>query len=230
MTPDGFDLPYEQGPCLVVSKPAGLLTQAPPNIDSLEVRVKRFLKRRDGKQGRVYLGVPHRLDRPVSGILVLAKHVRAARRLSEQFEGRTVRKTYWALVEGEVRSASGKLVDHLRKVPGEARAEVVAEDHGEGRIAVLNYQVRGTFHGATWLQIELETGRTHQIRIQLGSRGHAILGDTLYGASTTFGPETDDERQRAIALHAHMLGFRHPMTKEPVSLSAPLPDYWGELD
>ena len=98
--PEGFDILYEEGPCLVVVKPGGVATQAPPGIDSLEVRVKEFLRVRDSKAGNVYLGVPHRLDRPVSGVMVLARHVRAARRLSDQFEARTVRKTYWAVVEG----------------------------------------------------------------------------------------------------------------------------------
>src|SRR5689334_12976722 len=111
----GFDILYEQGPCLVVNKPPGLLTQAPPGIDSLELRVKRFLKAREHQPGNVYLGVPHRVDRPVSGVIVLAKHVRAARRLSEQFEARTVRKIYWALVEGHVTPESGTWTDQLKK-------------------------------------------------------------------------------------------------------------------
>src|SRR5438552_16225005 len=125
MLPTGFDILYEQGPCLVVNKPGGLLTQAPPEIDSLEVRVKRFLKARENKPGNVYLGVPHRLDRPVSGAMVLALHVRAARRLSEQFEERRIRKTYWALTEGSIEPAEGTWTDYLRKINGEPRTVVV---------------------------------------------------------------------------------------------------------
>jgi 23S rRNA pseudouridine1911/1915/1917 synthase len=90
------DILYEAGPCLVVLKPAGVATQAAPGIDSMEVRVKRFLKAREGLSGDIYLGVPHRLDRPVSGVLLLARHTRAARRISQQFENREVRKVYWA--------------------------------------------------------------------------------------------------------------------------------------
>ena len=130
--PEGFDILYEEGPCLVVVKPGGVATQAPPGIDSLEVRVKQFLRVRDSKPGNVYLGVPHRLDRPVSGVMVLARHVRAARRLSEQFEARTVRKTYWAVVEGKVSPDCGTWTDHLRKIPDAAQVEVVAPDHPEG--------------------------------------------------------------------------------------------------
>src|SRR5690348_16402309 len=103
MTDLSLDILYEEGPCLVVNKPAGLSTQAPPGIDSLEVRVKEFYRaRREQQEGKVYLGVPHRLDRPVSGAIVFARHVRAARRLSEQFENRLVRKLYWVCVEGTV--------------------------------------------------------------------------------------------------------------------------------
>jgi 23S rRNA pseudouridine1911/1915/1917 synthase len=100
---EGIEVIYEDGPCFVVNKPGGLLTQAVPGVDSLEVRIKQAVMRRAGKtQGDVYLGVPHRLDRPVSGAIVFARHIRAARRLAEQFEGRMVRKNYWTLVEGKI--------------------------------------------------------------------------------------------------------------------------------
>ena len=102
MAPLGFDILLEDGPVLVVNKPGGLLTQAPPAIDSVEKRVKAFIKHRDHKPGRVYLGVPHRLDRPVSGALVLTRHVRAARRICDQFERREVSKLYWCWVEGRL--------------------------------------------------------------------------------------------------------------------------------
>ena len=91
---------YEEGPCMLVSKPGGLLTQAPPHIESLELKMKRYLRDRDNKPGKVYLGVPHRLDRPVSGVMVLALHQRAAKRISDQFQRRDVNKTYWACVCG----------------------------------------------------------------------------------------------------------------------------------
>ncbi|MCA9143997.1 MAG: RluA family pseudouridine synthase [Planctomycetales bacterium] len=221
-----IEILYEEGPCLVLNKPAGILTQAPPGIDSLELRVKQFLIEREDKPGKAYLGVPHRLDRPVSGALVVAKHVRAARRLSEQFEGRMVRKTYWAVVEGEVDVDQGKWTDHVRKVPNEARGEVVAAGEKDARRAVLSYQVRRRFEGKTWLEIVLETGRYHQIRVQTSSHGYPVVGDALYGAATTFGDLSDDPRDRAIALHARDLAFRHPMTKDAVSVTAPLPATW----
>ena len=183
MSAMGFDILDEEGPCLVVAKPAGLLTQAPPYIDSLERRIKQFLKQRDEKPGRVYLGVPHRLDRPVSGVLVMARHVRAARRLSEQFERRMVDKTYWALLEGVVAGGEGTWIDAVRKIPDQAQAEIVAANDPDGRQAVLHYRVRQRWPTHTFVELTLETGRFHQIRIQAASRGWPVLGDLRYGAS-----------------------------------------------
>ena len=220
---------YEEGPCLAIAKPAGLLTQAPPGIDSLEVRIKRFLKERDHKPGGVYLGVPHRLDRAVSGAMVFAKHVRAARRLAKQFEARTVKKTYWACVAGHVETDAGTWEDRVRKIPAEARAEIVAEDDPSGRAAVLHFRKLGDFAWGTWLELELVTGRMHQIRLQAASRGHPVLGDRHYGSSVAFGEQFEDERQRAIALHGRRLAFNHPMTHGPVAVEAPLPAAWHAL-
>lgn len=229
MSSPGFDILYEQGPCLAVHKPGGLLTQAPPGIDSLEKRVKAFIKVRDEKPGKVYLGVPHRLDRPVSGAMVLARHVRAARRLSEQFQGRLVRKLYWAFVGGCPDPRQGTWIDYLRKVPDEARAEVVDSDHAGGRKAVLHYRVIARTDRGSCLAIELETGRTHQIRLQAASRGHPVLGDAQYGSNDVFGPTCEDARDHWIALHARRLGFRHPMSREPVCVTASLPSWWDAI-
>ena len=271
-----IEILYEAGPCLVVNKPSGLLTQAPSYIDSLERQIKDFLKEREHKPGNVYLGVPHRLDRPVSGTIVVCKHARAARRMSEQFESRTIRKIYHALVEGNVEEDSGTWTDYMRKIPDEAAAEFVAEDHPDAREAILHYRVLNRllisnsvisspasqsstissttispsispstishlspevmisdgseppagFCLVTWLEIELETGRMHQIRLQCGGRVHAILGDAQYGSSIPFGESFEDVRMRGIALHAHQLSFRHPMTHEPVEVIAPKPSTW----
>ena len=223
------DILYEEGPCLVALKPPGLLTQAPPGIDSMELRLKVFLREREKTQGKVYLGVPHRLDRPASGAMVFARHVRAARRLAAQFEARRVEKLYWALVEGVVTPAAGTWTDCLRKIPDQARAEVVAADHPEGRQAVLHYRTRAALDGVCWLEIELETGRTHQVRIQAASRGHPILGDGQYGARVPFGIQHEDERLRAIALHARSLRFSHPKSKAAVCVTAPVGEDWHAL-
>ena len=214
---------------MVVCKPPGLLTQAPLGIDSIELRIKEHIRQRTGKLGKVYLGVPHRLDRPASGAMVFGLNRRAAQRLSEQFELRTVKKTYWACVTGRVEPDQGTWTDYVRKVPDEARAEVVLPEHPDARPAVLHYRVLGHYDWGSWLEIELETGRTHQIRIQAATRGHAILGDTQYGSTIAFGPQYEDERLRAIALHARRLEFNDTKTKEPISIDAPLPDAWGDF-
>ncbi len=223
-----LEILYNDGPCLVVNKPPGLLTQAPQGIDSLEIAVKEYYRTQEEKEAtaNIYLGIVHRLDRPVTGAIAFARHARAAKRLSAQFQNRTVSKTYWALVEGHVTPDEGTWTDYLHKRHGMAQAIVVPEGDPRGKHAVLRYLVRGEVGGATWLEIELETGRTHQIRVQAASRGHPVLGDTQYGAATPFGPECEEMRDRAIALHARTLGFRHPMRDEQVVVEAPLPVYW----
>jgi 23S rRNA pseudouridine1911/1915/1917 synthase len=221
-----FQILYEQGPCLAVNKPAGLLTQAPPGIDSLELRIKNFIRDRGHPYDFVYLGVPHRLDRPASGAMVFCTKRRAARRLAEQFEERLVNKIYWACVEGHVTPESGTWEDHLRKVPGNPQAEVVAPGLPQARHAVLHYRVLGAGQWGSWLEIRLETGRTHQVRIQAASRGHPLLGDAQYGSTIPFGAQHEDQRLKAIALHARILEFKHPMTKEMVSITAPTDENW----
>ncbi len=225
----GFEILYEEGPCLVVNKPAGVLTIAPPGVDSLHVRVRSFLKHRDHKPGNVYVGIPHRLDRPVTGAMVFAKHARATRRLTEQFEARIIRKIYWACVAGVVEPAAGTWEDHVRKIPEVAQGEVVPADHPDARRAVLHYRTLNCAPWGSWLEITLETGRMHQIRIQTSARAHPILGDAQYGSTQPFGPQHDDWRLRPIALHARLLAFRHPMTLEPVEIAAPVSLPWHEL-
>ena len=228
----GLQILYEEGPCLVVNKPAGLLTQAPRGIDSLEVRIKEFYRQREGKEpdANIYLGLAHRIDRPVTGAIVFARHVRAARKLCSQFQNRTVSKVYWAFVEGRVSPDEGTWTDFLHKRHGMAQAEVVPENHPAAKHAVLHYRV--LWHGAkgTWLEIELETGRTHQIRVQSASRGHSVVGDQQYGSAQAFGVQYAELRDRSIALHARQLGFLHPMTGEAVDIVAPLSDDWNALD
>jgi 23S rRNA pseudouridine1911/1915/1917 synthase len=222
----GLTILYEDGPCLAVCKPAGVATQAPPGIDSLEVRIKAFLKQRDQPPHDVYLGVPHRLDRPASGVMLFATRRRAAQKISRQFERRTIKKLYWAWVEGCVDPPAGTWRDFVRKVFGRPLAEVVPTDHPDAREAVLHYHTLDSSAGSSLLEIELETGRTHQIRIQAASRGHPVWGDSQYGSATSFGPPCEDERQRAIALHARTLEFEHPTNKQRITVTAPVPEFW----
>lgn len=229
MLEPGFEILCEDGPVLVVNKPPGLPTQAPPGIESLETRIKAFLQARDNPPHDVYLGVPHRLDRPASGAMVFGTRRRTTQKLCKQFEHRTIKKVYWACVEGCVEPAEGTWQDYLWKVYGKPQAEVVPADHPEARLAILHYRVLATGPWGTWLEIMLETGRTHQIRVQAASRGYPVLGDFQYGSNTPFGPQFDDERLRAIALHARTLAFEHPGHKRPISVTADSPAFWPRL-
>ncbi len=222
----GFDILLEDGPVLVVRKPAGIATQAPPGIDSLETRLRAFIRQREAKVGNFYLGIPHRLDRPVTGAMVFARHVRAAQRLSRQFEARTVRKLYWAAVAGRVEPDAGTWTDTLWKVYGHPRTQVVAASHPHGQRAVLHYRTISHHSHGSVLEIELETGRTHQVRIQAASRGYPVLGDEMYGSQLPFGLPCEDLRERQIALHARLLEFDHPMSRKRVSQTAQVDAAW----
>jgi 23S rRNA pseudouridine1911/1915/1917 synthase len=221
---------YEDNHCLAVAKPAPLLTQGvPAGLPTLEAWVKDYLKSKFQKPGNVYLGVPHRLDRPVSGVVLFARNSKAARRLAEQFQQHQVTKVYWAVVEGDVRPDDGAWEDYLRKLPDEARTEVVPPDTPGAKPAALRYHVLRRLDGATLLELRPQTGRMHQLRVQAAVRGHPIRGDELYGATTPFGPPAELPRDRVIALHARSLTFLHPIRYEPLTVTAPLPESWGDL-
>jgi 23S rRNA pseudouridine1911/1915/1917 synthase len=225
---------YEDNHCLAVVKPGALLTQGvPPGIPTLEAQVKAYLKDRYGKRGNVYLGIPHRLDRPVSGVVLFARNTKAAGRLAEQFQKRQVQKIYWAAVEttggGVVLPDQGSWEDWLRKLPEEARAEKVDAATPGARQAILHYRRLQTFTDGELLEIRPETGRMHQIRVQAALRGRPIRGDFLYGAGTLFGAPAELPRDRVIALHACSLTFLHPIRYEPITVTAPLPAVWREL-
>src|SRR4051794_2896015 len=163
---------FEDNHCLAVAKPAPLLTQGRPasgfpaaGLPSLEAWAKDYLRTKYGKPGNVYLGVPHRLDRPVSGVVLFARNSKAAARLAEQFQRHQVTKVYWALVDSPVDPAEGVWQDFLRKVPDEARAEVVPADTAGSKRAETHYRVLRPADGGTLLELRPATGRTHQLRV-----------------------------------------------------------------
>jgi len=221
---------YEDNHCIAVSKPAPLLTQGvPPGIPTLESQVKAYLKERYHKLGNVYLGIPHRLDRPVSGVVLFARNTKAAQRLAEQFQKHQVTKVYWAAVEGNVAPAEGTWEDWLLKIKEQARTERVGPDTPMARWAVLSYRRLGAADGLTLLEVQPQTGRMHQIRVQSAVRGWPVLGDIFYGAQRPFGPPAELPRERIIALHARSLTFLHPIRYEPITVTAPLPAMWNDL-
>ncbi|QEG34679.1 RluA family pseudouridine synthase [Bythopirellula goksoeyrii] len=229
---DSLEILYEDGPCLVVNKAAGVLTQAPRGIDSMEVRVKDYYRRQEQKpaDANIYLGITHRMDRPTTGALIFARHVRAAQRICAQFADRTVNKIYWAFVEGHVTPDEDTWTDYLHKRHGIPKPEIVTADHPAAKHAILHYRVLWQNDWGTWLEIELETGRTHQIRVQAASRGYPVVGDVDYGSQRPFGPPKEEPRERPIALHARQISFRHPMKDESVSVVAPLSQDWDALE
>jgi len=213
-----LDLLYLDNHLLVVNKPAGLLSQADRTGDEDVLSIsKKYLKRRFNKPGAVYLGLVQRLDRPVSGVMALARTSKAAARLTDQFKHHTTEKIYLALIEGRLAN-EGVCVDHLLKE--DRRVRVVDSRHPGSKRAELSWRRVGYGKGLSLVKVSLKTGRKHQIRIQLSHRGHPILGDLRYGAKREFDG-------RNLALHCLRLGLLHPTRREPMSWVARPPDTWG---
>jgi 23S rRNA pseudouridine1911/1915/1917 synthase len=209
---------YEDNHCLAVAKPAGYLsTHYAGKEETIDRLVKKYLKEKYKKPGNVFLGIVHRLDRVVSGVLLFARTSKAAARLAEQFRLGTVEKIYWAVVEGHIYKSSGELRDWLKKNESTGQVLVVSPKTGGAREALLQYEQLAYADDLTWLEIRPRTGRTHQLRVQLAHQGHPILGDRKYGCSDSF---------EHIALHALSLTFIHPVRGEAISLTAPLPLSW----
>lgn len=212
------DVLFEDNHLLVLNKPAGVLVQADRTGDAdLLSAGKAYLKTQYAKPGNVFLGLVHRLDRPVSGVMVFARTSKAAARLSEQIRQRTPQKVYWAIVEGKVTGA-GICEDYLLK-EGE-RVQVVPSNHPKGLRAELDWKALTNRNGCSLLEIRLKTGRPHQIRVQLSSRGMPILGDLRYGARSCFDG-------RNLALHCRSMTVNHPTTQEKLTFIAPLPAVWA---
>ena len=242
---------FESSGVLALIKPAGLPTQAPAGIDSVEAWARRRAP------AGSYLGVPHRLDRAVSGILLLAVTPRAARKLSRQFERREIRKTYLAIVADEAGAVDGleaarldgaRLADtapheaagvtwrdFIEKIPDEPQARLAEPGSPAAREAVTRVRLLGRLprYAGSVLELEPLTGRMHQLRLQSASRGMPVLGDTRYGAPAAdwFRPPAGDDvdpRTQPIALHAWRISYADPDTGQRRTAEAPLPAGWPE--
>lgn len=224
-----IDILCEDGPVIAVNKAPGLISQgAPIGTDSLVSQVKAYLKEKYSKPGNVYLGVPHRLDRPVSGVVVFSRNSKCAARLSEQFAKRQVTKQYLAVVEKPPQPAAGHWEDWIYRIPDVSRVEISSKSNPEAKIAHLDYETIACHRGRALLAIRLGTGRMHQIRIQSGSRGCPIVGDAQYGAKSFFpGQSNTDTRTAPIALHAYRLDLKHPVRYDDLSIIAPIPRSWS---
>ena len=215
---------FEDNHLLVMVKPAGMLTQADRTGDvSLFELAKRYLKEEYEKPGEVYLGLVHRLDRPVGGVIVFARTSKAARRLSEQFRSHDTKKIYWAVVEGAPCPPEGELIDSLIKSGTMMRA--APPGTAGGREARLIYRTLDSRGDKSLLEVELVTGRKHQIRAQLAAMGSPIVGDIKYGAKGGLSGRRDQgDIVGTIRLFARSLAFRHPITGREIVIEARPPE------
>lgn len=226
-----IDVICEDGPVIAVNKASGVITQgAPHGVPCLVEMVKQYLKVKYNKPGAVYLGVPHRLDRPVSGVVVFSRNSKCAARLSEQFAQRQVKKTYVAVLERPMPEPEGELHDWIYRIPDQAQVEISHEGRPGAKQAHLKYRTLANYKGKSLVEIELGTGRMHQIRIQFGSRGAPIVGDEQYGSRMSFpGAAHLDRTAAPIALHARRLTLLHPIRYDELEITAPLPASWAKL-
>ncbi len=218
-----IDVLYEDNHLVIVNKPAGLLVQGDATGDEpLVEAVKQYIKVKYKKPGAVFLGVVHRLDRPVSGVVVFARTSKSLARMNAQFRDKKTKKTYWAISASRTPSKSGRLVHWLIKDEKKNKVTAYSNENDRGKRADLDYrliQTHGSYH---LIEVNPITGRPHQIRVQLASMGCPIVGDIKYGASA---PNED----ASICLHARRLEFSHPVTREVLSIEAapPLLGAWA---
>ncbi|MBO4263771.1 MAG: RluA family pseudouridine synthase [Bacteroidales bacterium] len=211
---------YEDNHLLVVNKRVGEITQGDKTGDEcLAETYKAFIAFRDHKPGKVFLGVPHRLDRPVSGVCVLAKTSKALERLAAMFRDGEMHKTYWALCCAKPEPETGLLEDYLVRNEQQNKSYVARHAGNGAKLARLRYRYMDATDRYFRVEVELLTGRHHQIRCQLSSRGWPIKGDLKYGA-----PRSNPDG--GICLHAHAIRFVHPVKKEELCIEAPVPASW----
>ncbi|QNS41082.1 RNA pseudouridine synthase [Chryseobacterium manosquense] len=208
---------FEDNHLLIINKKAGQLVQGDKTGDaSLLDLIKDFIKKRDQKPGNVFLGLVHRIDRPTSGLVIYAKTSKALSRLTQMVKNREIKKTYWALVAKEMIPQTQKLVHYLKKNEKNNKAIVFPKVTDGAKEAILTYNLLKILDNYQLLEIDLETGRHHQIRAQLSKIGIPIKGDLKYGAARS-------NPDGGIHLHARKLEFTHPVTKENLEITAPVP-------
>ena len=209
---------YEDNHIIVVNKTSSEIVQGDKTGDTpLSEMVKQYLKEKYNKPGNVFIGVTHRLDRPVSGLVVFAKTSKALPRLNEMFRNGEVKKTYWAIVKECPKETEGELVHYLVRNEKQNKSYAYDKEVKNSKKAVLHYKLIGHSQNYYLLEVDLKTGRHHQIRCQLAKMGCPIKGDLKYGA-----PRSNPDG--SICLHARKVRFIHPVSKELIELVAPLPE------
>ena len=216
---------YEDNHIIIVNKTASEIVQGDKTGDTpLSETVKQYLKEKYQKPGNVFIGVTHRLDRPVSGLVVFAKTSKALSRLNEMFKNSEVRKTYWAVVKNSPRQQEGELLNYLVRNEKQNKSYAYDKEVAGSKKAILHYRLIGKSQNYYLLEIDLKTGRHHQIRCQLANIGCPIKGDLKYGARRS-------NPDGSISLLARKIEFVHPVSKEKIYAEAPLPDdrLWREM-
>jgi 23S rRNA pseudouridine1911/1915/1917 synthase len=217
---------YEDNHIIIVNKSASEIVQGDKTGDiSLIDKLKSYIKEKYAKPGQVFLGTVHRLDRPVSGLVIFAKTSKALSRLNELFKNGEIKKTYWAIVKNCPKESSGELVHWLLK--NEKQNKSYAYDHEVhgSKKAILDYHIIGRSERYYLLEVNLHTGRHHQIRCQLAKIGCPIKGDLKYGAQRS-------NPDGSISLHARRIQFIHPISKKTIDITAPVPEdkFWKDLE
>jgi len=213
---------FEDNHLIIVNKKCGDLVQSDSSGDiALEQTIKEYLKNKYNKPGDVFLGVVHRVDRPVSGIVMFARTTKALQRLNQMFQDKSIRKTYWAVVKNLPPNEAGTLTHYIVRNTKTQRSYAYTEERQGSKKAVLHYRHLASSERYHLLEIDLETGRHHQIRCQLAAIGCPIRGDLKYGY-----PRSNPNG--GISLHARQIQFKHPVKDEEINILAPLPDdaFW----
>lgn len=208
---------YEDNHIIIVNKTASEIVQGDKTGDTpLSETVKQYLKEKYNKPGNVFIGVTHRLDRPVSGLVVFARTSKALARLNDMFRKGEVKKTYWALVKNTPKEPEGELTHYLVRNEKQNKSYAYDTEKPGSKIAVLHYKTIAHSDNYCLLEVDLKTGRHHQIRCQLAKMGYPIKGDLKYGY-----PRSNPDG--SICLHARRVHFIHPVSKEPIDVEAPVP-------
>jgi 23S rRNA pseudouridine1911/1915/1917 synthase len=215
---DNLQILFEDNHIIIVNKRSGDITQGDKTGDKpLSDVVKEYVKEKYNKPGDVFLGVVHRLDRPTSGVIIFARTSKSLERLNKMLRDKNISKTYWAIVKDHPKKEKDTLINYLKKNPKNNKSSVYPKEITDSKKAILHYKLLKKLDNYSLLEIDLETGRHHQIRAQLAAIGFPIKGDLKYGFNRS-------NKDGSIHLHARKIVFIHPVTKDEVSVIAPTPD------
>lgn len=209
---------FEDNHIIIVNKRSGDITQGDKTGDKpLSDVVKEYIKEKYNKAGNVFLGVVHRLDRPTSGVIIFARTSKALERLNKMLRDKEIHKTYWAVVKNHPKKEKATLINYLKKNPKNNKSSVFQKEIDGSKKAILHYTILKKLDNYSLLEIDLETGRHHQIRAQLSNIGFPIKGDLKYGFNRS-------NKDGSIHLHARKIEFIHPVAKEKITVTAPTPN------